>query len=407
MVINPEIINKKVLVKILESKRGKIAFNALTSSFASPGRTRISLNSIGRLYLCIPDKKRQDQLEEIDQKLLDIKFKINNFENNLWEKIDQPKESIKDFNKIINQKYQKETKDELDIRVLPFPLASILQTVKSFNGIPIKMSLHIEYFFEALSQFLAIYIMSGFYINEEEFNLIWKEVSSFLKERNQNIGISSFGTWNIIFSLLTKKISQDIKKEESMKDVWLSRLAIDNEDFLNVLTSKKLYGILMRANRFRNMWRGHTGAIGDDNAKERYNTYNEMVKEVLKLFGNFWLESPLVIPGESTYKDGKFDYFCRSAMGVTMPLPRNKYSLKQPLEDGMMHIISTVSGKSCKLLPLIKFGESPSKDNNACYFYNRRDNDQSQKWISYHNENKPERPFSDPEVNALLDKLSS
>ena len=52
-----------------------------------------------------------------------------------------------------------------------------------------------------------------------------------------------------------------------------------------------------------------------------------------------------MIPGESTYKDGKFDYFCRCAMGVTMPLPRNKYSLKQPLEDGMMHIVSTVSGE--------------------------------------------------------------
>ena len=249
--------------------------------------------------------------------------------------------------------------------------------------------------------------MSGFYINEEEFNAIWREVSSFLKERNQNIDSSTFGTWNIIFYLLTKKINQDMKEEESNKDVWLSRLAIDNEDFLNVLIGKKLYGILMRANRFRNMWRGHSGAIGDENAKERYNSYNEMVKEVLNLFGNFWLESPLVIPGESTYKDGKFDYFCRSAMGVTMPLPRNKYSLKQPLEDGMMHIVSTVSGKSCKLLPLIKFGESPSKDDNACYFYNRRDNNQSQRWISYHNENKPERPFSDPEVNTLLNKLSN
>jgi len=35
----------------------------------------------------------------------------------------------------------------------------------------------------------------------------------------------------------------------------------------------------------------------------------------------------------------------------------------------MMNIISTVSGKACKLLPLIKFGQSPSKDDNACYFY--------------------------------------
>ena len=59
-----------------------------------------------------------------------------------------------------------------------------------------------------------------------------------------------------------------MKEEESNKDVWLSRLAIDNEDFLHVLIGKKLYGILMRANRFRNMWRGHSGAIGDENAKK-------------------------------------------------------------------------------------------------------------------------------------------
>ena len=74
-----------------------------------------------------------------------------------------------------------------------------------------------------------------------------------------------------------------------MKEGWLSRLAIENEEFLDVLTSKKLYGILMRAMKLRNMWRGHTGAIGDDNAKERYKIYNEMVKEVINLFGNFWI----------------------------------------------------------------------------------------------------------------------
>ena len=404
VVIDPEKINKNILIKVLESPRGKIAFSAFNSIYASPGRTRISLNAIKSLLVVIPDKKKQDKLEELNQKLLDVKFQLNKFEISLWEKIDNPSSLIESFNEIINQK---RSKDELDIRLLPFPLASILQTVESFNGIPIKMSLHIEYFFEALSQFLAIYIMSAFYINEEEFNLIWKEVSNFLKERKQNISLSTFGTWNIIFSLLTKKIVQDIKNEESMKEVWLSRLAIDSEDFLDALTSKKLYGILMKAMKLRNIWRGHSGAIGDDNAKERYNTYNEMVKEVLNLFGNFWLESPLVIPGESTFKKGRYNYFCQCAMGVTMPLPRKEYSLKQPLEDGMMHIVSTVSGKSCRLLPLIKFGESPSKDNNACYFYNRRDNHQSQRWISYHNENKPERPFSDPEVNTLLDKLSN
>ena len=268
------------------------------------------------------------------------------------------------------------------------------------------MALHIEYFFEALSQFLTIYIMSGLYSDEEEFKIIWAEISNFLKEKNQTLNLSTFGTWNIIFNKLIKRIDKDIFDDPNMKDVWLNRLAIENEEFFDVLKGKKIFGILMKANRLRNLWKGHTGAIGDKHAKERYNTYNEMVKEVLSLFGNFWASSPLIIPGESTYKDGQFNYYCQVAMGVTIPLPRKEYKLKEPLEDGMMHIISTLNGRSCKLLPLIKFGESPNNDNNACYFFNRRD-DQSQRWISYHYENQPVKPFNDPEVNTLLDKLSN
>ena len=34
-----------------------------------------------------------------------------------------------------------------------------------------------------------------------------------------------------------------------------------------------------------------------------------------------------------------------------------------------------------------------------------RDNNPSQRWISYHNENKPERPFSDPEELAYYNKI--
>ena len=66
-------------------------------------------------------------------------------------------------------------------------------------------------------------------------------------------------------------------------------------------------------------------AIGDDNAKERSKIINEMVKEVLNLFGNFWIESTLFIPEENTYKDDKFNYYCQYAMGITMPLKRKEH----------------------------------------------------------------------------------
>ena len=57
-----------------------------------------------------------------------------------------------------------------------------------------------------------------------------------------------------------------------------------------------------------------------------------------------------------------------------------------------------------ELLPLIRFGESPHKKMDACYFYSRKENNE-QRWISYHNENQPTRLFNIPEVNNFLNQL--
>jgi len=389
------------LVRILQSKRGKLAFKLFASD---DGRLTIPLRQIGGLTIFIPDKEKQDKLEEIDRRIYELKYQLASFENNLWDRVDKPNYAEKEFNSIVKSNTNNKEKKTIDISILPFPLASILWTVKSFKGTPIKEALHIEYFFEALSQYFATYIMSGYHKSEQEFNRAWEDLSSFLKERNQTIDMSNFGTWNIILSQLTKKIKKDIKHDPDSQSIWMNRLAIDSEEFFNNLIGDKLYGILMKAGKLRNIWRGHTGAYGDDEATKRYNTYYEMVIEVLSLFGNDWLESPLVIPDTNRWKDGSYNYNCQVAMGYTTPLERKEFVLKNPLEDGMLHVISKTTGEACKLLPLIRFGESPHKKMDACYFYSRRENNE-QRWISYHNENQPTRLFNIPEVNNFLNQL--
>ena len=401
VVLDPKKINKRTLVRILQSKRGRLAFKLFASE---DGRLSIPLSYIGGLTIFIPEKKKQDKLEEIDRRIYELKYQLSFFENNLWDRVDKPESAEKELNKLVKLNTNDKAKENIDISILPFPLASILWTVKSFKGTPIKEALHIEYFFEALSQYFATYIMSGYYKNEQEFYRAWEDLSSFLKERNQTIDISNFGTWNIILSQLTKKIKKDIKNDPDSKSIWMNRLAIDSEQFFNNLIGDKLYGLLMKAGKLRNIWRGHTGAYGDEEATKRYNTYYEMVIEVLSLFGSDWLESPLVIPDTNRWKDGSYNYNCQVAMGYTTPLERKEFVLKNPLEDGMLHVISKTTGEACKLLPLIRFGESPHKKMDACYFYSRKENNE-QRWISYHNENQPTRLFNIPEVNNFLNQL--
>ena len=402
VVIDPKKINKRTLVRILQSKRGQLAFKLFTSE----NGFYIPLRCIGLLTIFIPEKKKQDKLEDIDRKIHELKYQLSYFENNLWDRVDTPEISEKQFNNLVVEKPKKNQKVDksIDISILPFPLASILWTVKSFKGTPIKEALHIEFFFEALSQYLATYIMSGYYKNEQEFYRAWEDLSSYLQERNQSIDISNFGTWNIIFSQLTKKIKKDIKKDSNSQSIWMSRLAINSEQFFINLIGDKLFGILMKASKLRNIWRGHTGAYGDEEATKRFNTYYEMVIDVLSLFGNEWIESPLVIPSTNRYKEGSYNYNCQLAMGYTTPLERKEFVLKNPLEDGMLHVISKTTGESCKLLPLIRFGESPHKNMNACYFYSRKENNE-QRWVSYHYENQPTRLFNIPEVTNFLNQL--
>ena len=63
-------------------------------------------------------------------------------------------------------------------------------------------------------------------------------------------------------------------------------------------------------------------------------------------------------------------------MGYTNLLERKELVSKNPLEDGMLHLISKTTGEAYKFLSLIWFLESPPEKMDACYLYSRKENNE-------------------------------
>ena len=53
------------------------------------------------------------------------------------------------------------------------------------------------------------------------------------------------------------------------------------------------------------------------------------------------------------------------------------------MEDGRLHLKSHDENRALKLLPLVKVMPSPKTEENACYFYNRRQAD-GIRFLSYY-----------------------
>ena len=194
--------------------------------------------------------------------------------------------------------------------------------------------------------------------------------------------------------------------DKNLREMWLERFAIDEEDFLNVLLNKKLITILGKANVLRNSWRGHGGVVGDKEAERRSNALIDLLVEFRTLVGQKWKNYPLVTPQESKYSKGMHTYKCSLVMGVRTPFENINVKLKEPLEDGLLHSISPSSGNVLQLIPLVKIGNSPIKEKNACYFFNREEKKQVQRWVSFHYEDKPEILEENKLAEDFLDSLN-
>ncbi len=199
---------------------------------------QIPKSQLSNCVLHLPDLKTQLELIEIDSKIDQFTFRLDELKRNLWK---QPKSynSIAKELKSINQ----EEKLEHWIDTLPFPISSILWRYYATKENDKKVE-HLFHFFEALSEFFSMIMLSALVQDKEFYKQEchkWIDTDEKFKEWYFR---ATFGSWNILTSRLSKA-TREYLADKDKQDLCKSLYGNPSTAFLNMLTNKGIVNILL------------------------------------------------------------------------------------------------------------------------------------------------------------------
>ena len=398
--VDPAKADARMVAAFLESELGR-EIRASRASGVTIQRQRF--DELPDLPLWLPSPDEQRRIVALDQRLRSVAGDVEELRGALWDRPDRAAGVAERLNHINREDSLTDWMD-----TLPFPLASILWTAEAAADEPHRRLAQLDYFFEALAEFLAVLLLSASRGDSGALSADLAEVRSSLRGRRISLDRPSFGTWVTIVEGLAPRIAKEIASSDELRGVWQRRTACDSRDLLAALCSTNLMVLLKRANQYRNDWRGHGGVASDSEMRLRAGTLKDLVLELKNLVGRRWSAYPLVLPGRGVFSAGWHRYAASVVMGSRVPFAQAEYRLQRPMEDGVLHVVGPTSGDTCALLPLVRVAASPGDAKNACYFFNRL-NGPSARFVSYHYEGQPELTETASadltELTALLGKL--
>lgn len=387
--VDPTKTDAEFVAKLLNSPLGELWRESVSSGSVMTAITRTQLMD-SNFYL--PHKDIQVAMVECDQKISNAMADLTALKDQLWSRpaeVQDVADGLRPFEQRANE--------EEWIESLPFPLASILRICHTETG-----SFETRYkrklqFFEALAQFVALIHMSAFSSDSK----LWEEVSGELTEKldKHNLGIerATFGTWVAINQKLIKQARELLKGDET-EDYSFELYQTSDRRMLAALTSKEFLTTIQQANSLRNKWDGHSGMVGEAEAKAVDEKLNRYIDDVRNIFGFLWEKYQLLMPGSNEYDAGVFLTNVQLLSGTKHPFKTAQVEVTSPMQKDTLHFKSPDREQTLKLLPFIKMLEPASKEQNACYFYSRRTGD-GFRFNSYHfrSESNVEQHFIDTE----------
>jgi 3-methyladenine DNA glycosylase Tag len=333
---------------------------------------QISKSQLIKCIFYIPELKIQAELIEVDNKIQEFTFRLDELKRNLWKQPKRYKSIVKEL-KSINQ----EEKLENWIDKLPFPISSILWRYYATKDNSKKIE-HLFHFFEAFSEFLSMLMLSalvqdkGFY-NAESHKWIGKEG----KFQNWYLR-ATFGNWNNLTSNLSKAIRKflfDNEKKEYCKNLFGN----PSDAFLSMITSKGIVNVLFEVAILRNKWKAHGGITSEVENNQRVLSLQKQLNELRKYIADAFDETTMLSPTTCSFEDGIFTFNAKQLIGARTPF--NEITIKSliPLDRKKLYLSNSQQTKPLELLPFIKFIEATD----AIYFYTSIES-KDVRWVSYH-----------------------
>ena len=279
---------------------------------------------------------------------------------------------------------------------LPFPLASILWLYNALGEDYKRKYETLLHFFEALAEFMATLLLSGFIIEEDLFREKCQQLREILPPGSMEK--ATFGTWVNIVEYLAKETRKMLHGNTENQERCMRMFKTRNRETLAVLSSREMIPILQQTNAYRNEWRGHGGITSRRDDRDRHTLLENQLSKLWNIFTTQWEQYELIRPGTNIYSSGIYHYQYERIMGSHELFEEKHAKTAIPMEHNCLYFLATGEHTPLKLLPLVNL------EHNVCYFYNRyRKN--GVRFVSYYFEESGEMLESSEDINKVLQML--
>lgn len=288
------------------------------------------------------------------------------------------------------------------VETLPFPLASILRTWQAtesqdYNS-KVDLLLH---FFEATAEFLSVILISALSVNLDYFEPHKQKLISTTQSQSLSYTRATFGTWKVTVEYLGKQTRQLLSGDKDTRDFCADVFSSPSLELPKMLSNKKLGTVLSKANKMRNDWGGHKGYVSPEESRLRNEQLLGVLQEFREVTSGVWHQTQLVNALYCKPRKGVFENEISILMGSNSEFLKEKREMSEYLDVDRLYLVSKDSSRALKLLPLIEIGPSPQSAKNACYFFNRVENE-GVRFIAYHFSDKPERIEPIPDLSGVM-----
>ena len=245
-----------------ESRIGRLSLESLRDASTVP---RIRAKDLLTSDVCLPSILEQRLLIEGSAYLRKIRADADELESALFSRSEAVEDVVQRIRRI-NQ----EDRYEDWIETLPFPLASILWRHHASQDSYRHRYEVLLHFFEATAAFIATIHLSAFMSDVSLWEEVRKSLRDKLFEQHLSLERATFGAWKLTAEKLASECSAILKQAErssEKKEVWQRIYGTLDRRIVEMVSAPRLLGILQQANKIRNDWQGHSGAISEDTAK--------------------------------------------------------------------------------------------------------------------------------------------
>lgn len=285
------------------------------------------------------------------------------------------------------------------IETLPYPLASILWAYLAERSPARKVS-HLFHFFEAAAEFIAGILLSALEpaIMREGIDLLDEDPE--FRDIYKN---ATFRSWIII----CRRAGRHIRKRfssGSRHDEMKRQFGYPGREFIDNITSKRLFALFDEIADLRNDWKGHGGIAGEREREEQLVVLERLLTRFRERIRDTFNDVMVIQPSAAEYHDGIFFSQVKSITGTRPRFLGLTINSLIPLDTGSLYLYSRDSPEPLKLLPLFLLVFHQATGEPAWYFYNRIDG-KKVRWVSYHYEAESGFEDENEDVYKMMNNL--